>query len=107
MAIWNPRRNPNKFPAVWHSALMAPPGEHLLAIVGIGDDIEVKRLRYRFAAFKASLRAHPSSETAKRLALLSTVIKTESSATQTSVWLETKWSIAVLMRNAQDFPPDH
>ena len=61
MTIWNPRRHPDQYPAAWHSALQAGPGEYLLLSLPDGEEgeRELKIMRKRFHAFCASLRSRP------------------------------------------------
>lgn len=90
MPTWNPLRSPDEFPMVWHSALLAPPGRHNLGVVRTYSDIS--RMRYRFSAFKASLREHPGHPTAKGLARLETRIFSEPYGDRFMVKVETKWA---------------
>lgn len=65
MAVWNPNRNPNHFPAHWHGIITAKPGRYILATTE--DSGEPKRLMNRFNAFKACLRNHPLHESGQAL----------------------------------------
>lgn len=65
MPLWKPSKDPNTYPAHWHTVLRALPGRYYLGAWPVVDALREQR---RFGAFTACLRAHPEHPTAKSLA---------------------------------------
>lgn len=90
MTTWNPNRDPNKYPAAWHSVLQGPPGRRLLVMTT--DTSELRRTQNKFNAFKASLRNHPLHQTAQALAKRRVRLTVETLGAEHSLWAVTSWS---------------
>lgn len=90
MPIWNVNRNPDKYPAVWHSIVQSSPGKRLLDIVETPE--EVLRLKNKFNAFKACLRNHPLHPTTAALAKRTLRLSVETLEGKHSVWVTINWS---------------
>lgn len=65
MPQWNPSRNPDNYPATWHSIIKQPPGKHLF--LAVKSPVAFRKLTKKFSAFRACLRAHPAHPTAQAL----------------------------------------
>ena len=92
MTLWKANRNPDKYPAAWHSALRAQPG---LFMLGMSWDVkELELLQRKFNAFKATLRTHGPHPTAQALAKRKcrmTIEVTEGGNGLYCLWLKTRW----------------
>jgi len=94
MTLWKADRNPDKYPAAWHSLLKAPPSRFML---GMGaDKKELEILQRKFSAFKATLRSHPAHPTAVEAAKRTTRTELESVGELHALWVQTRWSAALL-----------
>lgn len=90
MAVWNPNRNPNHYPAHWHGIITAKPGKYILATTL--DPKEPRRLMNKFNAFKACLRNHPLHESAQALAKRNTMCSTEISPAGIAICVTITWA---------------
>lgn len=101
MPVWSPNRSPERYPMLWHTALQAPPGEYMLTVVRSEHD--VKKLRYRFTAFKACLRAHPDHPTTKGMQRLVTEVIAVPDGDSWLVKVRTRWNAAEFIKAS--WPP--
>lgn len=66
MALWNPKRSPDKYPIAYHEAVTTI-GCHLIAVV---DTLtQANHQRKRFNAFKACLRNYPLHRSSRLIEL--------------------------------------